>query len=71
MAIGRALAARPRVLMVDEPTGNLDEASAEAVMDLMLGLTAETNAGLLMVTHSTLLADRLSRCQHLSGGRLE
>lgn len=70
VAIGRALAVRPRVLMVDEPTGNLDEASADAVMDLMLDLTSETRAGLLMVTHSTLLAGRLSRCQHLSGGRL-
>jgi len=70
VAIGRALAVRPRVLMVDEPTGNLDEASADAVMDLMLELAAETNAGLLMVTHSTLLAGRLSRRQHLSGGHL-
>lgn len=70
VAIGRALAVRPRVLMVDEPTGNLDESSADAVMDLMLDLTSETRAGLLMVTHSTLLAGRLSRCQHLSGGRL-
>lgn len=70
VAIGRALAVRPRVLMVDEPTGNLDEASADAVMRLLLDLVSETNAGLLMVTHSTLLAGRLSRCQHLSGGRL-
>ena len=70
VAIGRALGARPRVLMADEPTGNLDEASADAVMGLMLDLVAETRAGLLMVTHSSLLAGRLSRRQHLSGGRL-
>ncbi len=70
VAIGRALAARPRVLMVDEPTGNLDEASAATVMNLMLDLTSETKAGLLMVTHSMLLAGRLSRRQHLSGGHL-
>lgn len=70
VAIGRALAARPRVLMADEPTGNLDEASAEAVMGLMLDLVAETRAGLLMVTHSSLMAGRLARRVHLSGGRL-
>lgn len=70
VAIGRALAARPRVLMADEPTGNLDEASADAVMGLMLDLVTETRAGLLMVTHSSLLAGRLSRRVHLSGGRL-
>jgi len=70
VAIGRALAARPRILMADEPTGNLDEASADAVMGLMLDLVAETGAGLLMVTHSSRLAARLSRRAHLSGGRL-
>ncbi len=70
VAIGRALAARPRVLMADEPTGNLDETSADAVMGLMLDLVAETGAGLLMVTHSVMLADRLSRQVHLSAGRL-
>ena len=70
VAIGRALAARPRVLMADEPTGNLDETSSEKVMALMLDLVAETGAGLLMVTHSERLAARLSRRLHLSGGRL-
>lgn len=71
VAIGRALAARPRVLMADEPTGNLDEATADTVMSLMLDLVDETKAGLLMVTHSSVLADRLSRRMHLSGGCLQ
>ena len=70
VAIGRALAARPRILMADEPTGNLDEKSADAVMDLMTGLVAETGAGLLLVTHSARIARRLSRRAHLSAGRL-
>ncbi|MEM9900844.1 MAG: ABC transporter ATP-binding protein [Pseudomonadota bacterium] len=70
VAIGRALAVRPAVLMADEPTGNLDEESAERVMALMLDLVGETGAGLLMVTHSERLAARLSRRLHLSSGRL-
>ncbi len=70
VAIGRALAARPRILMADEPTGNLDEKSAGAVMDLMIDLATDTGAGLLVVTHSMLIAERLSRRVHLSQGKL-
>ena len=70
VAIGRALAARPRLLLADEPTGNLDEATGGAVMDLMLELVAETGAALLMVTHSTRLAARLDRRLHLRAGLL-
>jgi putative ABC transport system ATP-binding protein len=70
VAIGRALAARPRLILADEPTGNLDEATGDAVLELMLALQAETGAALLMVTHSTRLAARLGRRIHLSGGRL-
>jgi putative ABC transport system ATP-binding protein len=70
VAIGRALAARPRLILADEPTGNLDEATGDAVMDLMLSLQAETGAALLMVTHSARLAARLGRRLHLAGGRL-
>lgn len=70
VAIGRTLAARPQLILADEPTGNLDEATGDAVLDLMLGLVAETGAALLMVTHSPRLAARLSRQVHLSGGRL-
>ncbi|TCO74190.1 ABC transporter ATP-binding protein [Rhodovulum euryhalinum] len=70
VAIGRTLAARPALILADEPTGNLDEATGDAVLDLMLELVAEAGAGLLMVTHSPRLAARLSRRVHLSGGRL-
>jgi putative ABC transport system ATP-binding protein len=70
VAIGRALAGRPRLILADEPTGNLDEATGDAVLDLMLALTAETGAGLLMVTHSARLAARLGRRLNLAGGVL-
>ncbi|SDI24360.1 ABC transporter ATP-binding protein [Aliiruegeria lutimaris] len=70
VAIGRALAPRPPVLLADEPTGNLDEATADSVLEMMLELVDETGAGLLMVTHSTRLAGRLSRRLHLSQGRV-
>lgn len=70
VAIGRALAARPRLILADEPTGNLDEATSDEVLALMLELVAETGAGLVMVTHSERLAARLDRRLHLSGGRI-
>ncbi len=70
VAIGRALAARPDLILADEPTGNLDESSADAVIALMLDLVAESGAGLLMVTHSPRLAGFLGARLHLSKGRL-
>ncbi len=70
VAIGRTLAVRPRLILADEPTGNLDEATGDAVLDLMLSLQAETGASLLMVTHSTRLAARLDGRVHLRNGRL-
>ncbi len=70
VAIGRTLAARPRLVLADEPTGNLDEATGDAVLDLMLGLVAETGAALLMVTHSTRLCARLDRTARLHAGRI-
>lgn len=70
VAIARTLAARPAVVLADEPTGNLDEATAQTVLDQMLSLVAETGAALMMVTHSTALAGRLSRRIHLAQGTL-
>ncbi len=70
VAIARTLAPKPRLVLADEPTGNLDEATAATVMDLMLELVAETGAGLLMVTHSEALAGRMARRLHLRAGRL-
>jgi putative ABC transport system ATP-binding protein len=70
VAIARALAARPKLILADEPTGNLDEATADEVMEQFLALVAETGAALLMVTHSPRLAVRLGSRAHLSQGRL-
>ena len=70
VAIGRALAGRPRLLLADEPTGNLDEDTGARVMDLMLELVSETGAALLMVTHSERLAARADRRVHLTQGRV-
>lgn len=71
VAIGRSLAARPALVLADEPTGALDEATGDRVLDLMLELTAETGAALLLVTHSLRLAARCGLRHHLSSGRLE
>jgi putative ABC transport system ATP-binding protein len=70
VAIARALAARPRLILADEPTGNLDEATADAVLGLMLELVAESGAALLMVTHSTRAAARLGGQVVLRQGRV-
>ena len=70
VAIGRALAARPALVLADEPTGNLDEATGDAVLDLMLALVAEQGAGLLLVTHSPRLAARCDARAVLRAGRV-
>lgn len=71
VAIARALASKPALILADEPTGNLDEETGDAVLSLLLELVEETGAGLLMVTHSPRLAEQLSRRVHLSRGRLD
>jgi putative ABC transport system ATP-binding protein len=68
VAIGRALAIRPRLLIADEPTGNLDEATGDEVLNLALDLIGRTGCGFLMVTHSTRLAARLDRQVTLASG---
>ncbi|MCL4131814.1 UNVERIFIED_CONTAM: hypothetical protein GTU68_063811 [Idotea baltica] len=70
VAIARTLAAKPKIVLADEPTGNLDESTADTVMDLMLDLVAQTQAALLMVTHSDRLAAKMSRRLHLRAGRV-
>ncbi len=70
VAIGRTLAARPKLVLADEPTGNLDETTGDAVLALMLSLVSETGAALLMVTHSMRLAERLDARVHLRSGRI-
>ncbi|MBB3444142.1 ABC transporter ATP-binding protein [Rhizobium sp. BK379] len=70
VAIGRTLAARPPLILADEPTGNLDEETGDRVLELMLALARSAGSALLFVTHSTRLADRLDRKVVLRGGRI-
>jgi putative ABC transport system ATP-binding protein len=71
LAIGRALAARPQLVLADEPTGSLDETSSEAVLELFLELVREAGSSLLMVTHSARLAARLAHRLYLHQGRVQ
>ena len=71
VAIGRAIAARPRLVLADEPTGNLDETTGEAVFALLLALARDTGAGLLIATHSNRLAEGADRRLHLSHGKIQ
>src|SRR5579871_5978857 len=68
LAIGRALAVKPLLLLADEPTGNLDEATADEVLALVRDLVARSGCSLLMVTHSIRLASTLDRHVNLSAG---
>lgn len=70
VAIARTLAARPQLILADEPTGNLDEVTAGEVLDQMLALVPETGAALMVVTHSTAVAKRMARQVHLREGAL-
>jgi putative ABC transport system ATP-binding protein len=68
VAIGRALAIKPLLVLADEPTGNLDEASADEVLALARDLVSRTGCGFLMVTHSARLAATLDRHVNLHAG---
>jgi predicted ABC-type transport system involved in lysophospholipase L1 biosynthesis ATPase subunit len=71
VALARALVNRPAILLADEPTGNLDEASGAAVMDLLLSLARADGAAVLLVTHSPAHAARADRRLVLRAGRLD
>jgi putative ABC transport system ATP-binding protein len=70
VALARAFAPRPRLLLADEPTGNLDQVTGEVVIDLLFRLRAETGATLILITHDPDLAARCSRRIHLTDGRV-
>ncbi len=69
VALARALAAAPRLILADEPTGNLDQATGEQVMDLLFALR-EGGTTLLLITHDVRLAARCGRCVHMADGRI-
>lgn len=70
VAIGRSFASKPRLVLADEPTGNLDEDNSDTVIDIAFDLVAKTGAGFLMATHSRRLAERADRLLRLRGGVL-
>ena len=70
LALARALAARPRLLFADEPTGNLDSVNAAQVADLIFELSAAAGAALVLVTHDRALARRADRLVTMSDGRI-
>jgi putative ABC transport system ATP-binding protein len=71
VALARALAPNPSLLIADEPTGNLDEETGRAVIDLMFALRRERGATLVLVTHDIALADKCDRTIKLRSGRIE
>ncbi|MCC7410513.1 MAG: ATP-binding cassette domain-containing protein [Gammaproteobacteria bacterium] len=70
VAIARAFAPRPRVLLADEPTGNLDRGTAVRIVDLLFALRAELGTTLVLVTHDERLAGRCDRVLVLEAGRI-
>ncbi|MCO8146144.1 ATP-binding cassette domain-containing protein [Rhodovulum tesquicola] len=70
VALARAAAPRPHVLLADEPTGNLDGANGEAIMELLFGLRDRHGATLVLVTHAPDLAARCDRVVRLADGRI-
>ena len=71
VALARALAVGPLLLFADEPTGNLDQATAAQIADLMFSLVRETGAAMVLVTHDPVLAGRASRTVRVDQGRLQ
>jgi lipoprotein-releasing system ATP-binding protein len=71
VAVARALVLSPRIVLCDEPTGNLDAASAARVADLLFELHSRENVVLVVATHSAALAERFSDRRRLAAGRLE
>ena len=71
VALARALAPNPRILVADEPTGNLDEASGSRIIDLMFALKRERGGTLVLVTHDSGLAARCDRMIRLRSGLIE
>src|SRR6187431_3573277 len=71
VALARALAPNPAILVADEPTGNLDEATGRQVIDLLFAGHVERGTTLVLVTHDPALAQRCDRIVHMRSGRIE
>jgi lipoprotein ABC transporter, ATP-binding protein len=70
-AIARALVTRPKCLLADEPTGNLDRKNAQNILDMMMDLKTELNTSLIVVTHDDELATRFERVMTMQDGHLQ
>ncbi|MCL6741739.1 ABC transporter ATP-binding protein [Sphingomonas sp. RB56-2] len=70
VAIARATAPRPRLLLADEPTGNLDSKTGAAIIDLLFERAGKAEAGLLVITHDAAVAARADRTVHMADGYL-
>lgn len=70
VALARAAVTRPEILLADEPTGNLDGATGQAIMDLLFGLRDRHGSTLVLVTHAPELAERCDRVIGLADGVL-
>lgn len=71
VALARALAPQPRLLLADEPTGNLDGATGELIIDLMFAQTASKHTTLVLITHDEALAQRCQRQLHIADGLIQ
>lgn len=71
VALARAFVVKPALLLADEPTGSLDHATGEAIMDLMFSLNREQGTTLVLVTHDRQLAGRCERCLSIQAGSLD
>lgn len=71
IALARAIVPEPSILVADEPTGNLDEATGQSIIDLMFALKRERGATLILVTHDLALASKCDRITRLRSGRIE
>jgi len=69
-ALARAVAVRPKLLLADEPTGNLDGATGQAIIDLLFGLHSDLGTTLVLITHDPAIAERCDRMVRVQDGRI-